>query len=156
VKFGLELRGVDEAEARRRVTAAIHLIGLKGFENYYPHEISMGMRARVAIARALVIDPDVVFMDEPFSSLDAQTRSLMQLELLRLHATAGKTTVFVTHNVEEAVLLADRLIILTRRPARVKEEVLVELKRPRNRFSRKFIQLRRRVEQLVREEVSPL
>lgn len=153
VKLGLEIRERGGRDVDRRVRDAIRLVGLEGFEDYYPHKISVGMMARVAIARALVIDPDVVLMDEPFANLDAQTRSAMQLELLRLHAVAGKTTVFVTHNVEEAVLLADRLVVLTNRPARVKRVIDVDLRRPRDRFGEGFIKLREKVEHLVKEEV---
>ena len=153
VKLGLEFIGMKGNEVAEKVKDAIRLVGLEGFEDYYPHKISIGMMARVAIARALVIDPDVVFMDEPFANLDAQTRSVMQLELLRLHAVAGKTTVFVTHNVEEAVLLADRLVVLTNRPARVKRTIKVKIRRPRNRFGEDFVKLREEVEQLVKEEV---
>ncbi len=154
VKLGLEIKGVKGKEADRRVREAIRLVGLEGFEKYYPHQVSIGMMARAAIARALVIEPDVVLMDEPFANLDAQTRSLMQQELLRLHAVAGKTTVFVTHSVEEAILLADTLIILTNRPARVKKIMEVKLPRPRSKFNRAFIKLRKEVESLVAEEVT--
>jgi len=152
IKLGLEIRGMDEVEIFERVKKAIDLIGLKGSEKYCPHEISIGMRARVAFARALVIDPDVMLMDEPLASLDSQTRSVMQSELLKLHGIAGKTTIYVTHNIEEAILLADRIIILTNRPARVKEEIKVQLQKPRNRFEEDFIMLRKEVERLIQEE----
>ncbi|MHA1834967.1 MAG: ABC transporter ATP-binding protein [Candidatus Baldrarchaeia archaeon] len=152
IKLGLELRGVKEAEIFRRVMEVINLVGLAGFENYFPHQLSLGMKARVAIARALVIDPDVMLMDEPLANLDWHSRSIMQSELLRLHEKAGKTTVYVTHNVEEALLLADRIVVLTSRPARVKTEIEVHFKKPRNRFEGDFVLLRKRIENLVKEE----
>ena len=131
VEFGLEELGVDAARRAREARRLIELTGLDGFESKYPHELSGGMRQRVGIARALAVDPAVLLMDEPFSALDAQTRQLMQEELLGIWERTRKTIVYVTHNIQEAVYMADRVIVLSRRPGRVLEEVRVPLARPR-------------------------
>ena len=112
--------------------AALELVGLDGFENAFPYQLSGGMRSRVALARSLVLEPCILLMDEPFSRLDAQTRALMHTELLRIHKLKKMTIVFVTHDVEEAVVLADRVVVMTPRPGRVREQVDVELARPRD------------------------
>ncbi|HEV8641995.1 MAG TPA: ABC transporter ATP-binding protein [Methylomirabilota bacterium] len=131
VEFGLEELGVPAAERARRAQQYIELAGLGGFAGKYPHQLSGGMRQRVGIARALAVDPAVLLMDEPFSALDAQTRQLMQEELLAIWERTRKTIIYVTHNIQEAVYMADRVIVLSRRPGRVLAEVPVELKRPR-------------------------
>jgi NitT/TauT family transport system ATP-binding protein len=132
VGFGLKARGVADAHSRERVSSLIELVGLKGFERHFPHELSGGMRQRVNLARALAIDPEVLLMDEPFAALDAQTRELMQRELLRIWSADRKTVVFVTHQIDEAVYLADRVVVMTARPGRVNEIVNIDLARPRN------------------------
>jgi NitT/TauT family transport system ATP-binding protein len=134
VKLGLEIRGVPPAEQERRVQAILDLVGLRGFEAYYPHQLSGGMSQRVAIARAFVIDPDLLLMDEPFASLDSHTRAEMQGELLRIWQQLRKTVVFVTHNVDEAVFLADRIVVLAGRPSSVRADIAIELPRPRRAF----------------------
>jgi NitT/TauT family transport system ATP-binding protein len=131
VEFGLEELGVPAGERRDRARAFIERTGLRGFEAKYPHQLSGGMRQRVGIARALAVDPAVLLMDEPFSALDAQTRQLMQEELLGLWERTRKTIVYVTHNIQEAVYMADRVVVLSRRPGRVIADVPVALGRPR-------------------------
>jgi NitT/TauT family transport system ATP-binding protein len=122
--------GVGEA-AKKRTLDLLKLVGLGGFENYYPRQLSGGMRQRVNLARALAIDPDVLLMDEPFAALDAQTREIMQTELLRIWEQGRKTVLFVTHQIDEAVFLADRVLVFARRPGRLQESVKIDLPRPR-------------------------
>jgi NitT/TauT family transport system ATP-binding protein len=122
--------GVGEA-AKKRTLDLLKLVGLGGFENYYPRQLSGGMRQRVNLARALAIDPDVLLMDEPFAALDAQTREIMQTELLRIWEQGRKTVLFVTHQIDESVFLADRVLVFARRPGRLQESVKIDLPRPR-------------------------
>jgi NitT/TauT family transport system ATP-binding protein len=131
VVFGLEVNGELNAQTRMRAKEFLKLVGLSGFEKYYPTQISGGMRQRVNLARALAINPEVLIMDEPFSALDAQTREVMQLELLRIWQQGRKTVLFITHQIDEAVFLSDRIVVLGRRPGYVKEVIQVELPRPR-------------------------
>jgi len=131
VELGLEEAGRPAAERHAIARRFIDLTGLGGFERKYPHQLSGGMRQRVGIARALAVDPAVLLMDEPFSALDAQTRQLMQEELLAIWERTRKTILYVTHNIHEAVWMADRVVVLSRRPGRVLDIVPVELKRPR-------------------------
>ncbi|NJD27410.1 MAG: ABC transporter ATP-binding protein [Chloroflexi bacterium] len=131
VAFGLELHGVGSQERDGRARRLLAAMGLGGFENYYPRQLSGGMQQRVGLARALAIDPEILFMDEPFGSLDAQTKLLMQDELETIVQRHKRTVVFVTHDMEEAVFLADRILIMSQRPAKIIEEVRVDLPRPR-------------------------
>jgi NitT/TauT family transport system ATP-binding protein len=129
--YGLEIRGVPKAAAEERARAYLQLVGLGAYEQYYPHQLSGGMRQRVNLARALTVDPDILLMDEPFAALDAQTRELMQLELARIWQETGKTIVFVTHQIDEAVFLADRVVTMSARPGTVRAITPIALDRPR-------------------------
>ena len=131
VAYGLELAGLPREKISERVAAYIEMVGLKGYEAHYPHQLSGGMQQRVGLARALAVEPDVLLMDEPFGSLDAQTREILQDELLRIYALMPRTMVFITHSIEEAIALGDRIVVLTARPARVRETVIVDIPRPR-------------------------
>ena len=129
IGFGLEETTLSAKERQERVQRHIELVGLSGFENSYPHQLSGGMRQRAGIARTLAIQPDLLLMDEPFSALDAQTRTLMQEELLRIWETHRLSTLYVTHNIQEAVYLADRIVVLSRRPGQVTSILTIELPR---------------------------
>ena len=133
VIFGVEAQGsMTKAEAIARARNQIELVGLKGFEDAYPLELSGGMQQRVNLARALLTDPEMLLLDEPFAALDAQTREMMQLELLKIWSQTRKTALFITHDIKEAIYLADRVIVFTRRPGRVKNVIDIKLSRPRD------------------------
>jgi NitT/TauT family transport system ATP-binding protein len=134
VEFPLRIRGVAAAERRRRAIALIERVGLAGFEDHYPYELSGGMRQRANIVRTLIYDPEVILMDEPFGPLDAQTRLILQARLLELWGAARKTIVFITHDLAEAVALADRVVVMTARPGRIKSICPVSIGRPRDLF----------------------
>jgi NitT/TauT family transport system ATP-binding protein/sulfonate transport system ATP-binding protein len=142
VSYGLKARGFDKKTYTEKSDYYIDLVGLKGFEDAYINKLSGGMKQRVGIARAYCNDPEVLFMDEPFSALDAQTRYLMQEEIMRIWAAEKKTIIFITNNIEEAVYLADRIILLTNCPARIKQEYRIDLPRPRDYTSPEFLSLR--------------
>jgi NitT/TauT family transport system ATP-binding protein len=139
VATGLTIRKVPAAERRKRAEELLELMGLSGFEQAFPFELSGGMRKRVALATTLAFDPSILLMDEPFGALDAQTRVLLQDELLRLWEANRKTVLFVTHDLAEAISLADRIIVMTARPARVKSHYPVELPRPRSAADARFL-----------------
>jgi len=149
VAYGPRERGVPPAEARAQVDLILEKVGLVGAENRYPHELSGGMRQRAALARVLVNDPKILLMDEPFAAVDAQTRTTLQRELARLWEETGKTVFFVTHSVEEAVLLGDRVMAMTPRPGRLKADVAVDLARPRDPTSPAFNDYRRAIEGIL-------
>jgi NitT/TauT family transport system ATP-binding protein len=132
VRFGLYTRGVPAAEADPRVEAALKLVGLTKFRRHYPHQLSGGMRQRTAIARAFVTDPAMLLMDEPFAALDAQNRAILQAELVRLWEQTGKTVIYITHSIEEALLLGDRTVVMTAQPGRIKQIVDVPFPHPRD------------------------
>lgn len=155
IEFGLNLSGKDRAYCQAVANQFIEKIGLKGFENAYPKSLSGGMKQRVAIARALANDPSVLLLDEPFGALDTQTRSLMQELLLQIWEEFHKTIVFVTHDVEEAVFLSDRIFVMTARPGKIKAVIEVPIARPRGyqvKSSAEFVQLKNKVAGLIREE----
>jgi NitT/TauT family transport system ATP-binding protein len=132
VGFGLLTRGVPAAQAAPRIEAALKLVGLSKFRNHYPHQLSGGMRQRGAIARAFVTDPAMLLMDEPFAALDAQNRAILQAELVRIWEETGKTVVYVTHSIEEALLLGDRTVVMTAQPGRIKQIIDVPFPHPRD------------------------
>jgi NitT/TauT family transport system ATP-binding protein len=155
IAFGLTERGVPASERRDIVAAYIEKVGLKGFERHYPKQLSGGMQQRTAIARALANDPEILLLDEPFGALDNQTRSLMQELLLGIWERERKTVLFVTHDIEEAIFLASRTIVMTARPGRIKAEVPVDLPRPRHyrmKTSPEFSRLKARLTEEIRVE----
>ena len=155
IAFGLRMQGKMKDEIASAVQDYLHLVGLYDFRRSYPDELSGGMQQRVAIARALAGNPRVLFMDEPFGSLDAQTREVMQESLLDIWHKFPKTIVFVTHDVEEAILLADRILVLTKSPGKIKAEVPVNLERPRSDDTitdKRFMETKHLVHSLIKEE----
>jgi len=156
VEFGLQMRGVSAAERRRIADRFIDMVHLKGFEKHYPSELSGGMQQRVSLARVLAADPDVLLMDEPFAALDAMTRQVMQEELLNIQEASRKTVVFITHSIDEALILSDRIVVMSARPGRVKEILPNTLPRPRHvdiQLSPQYAALKARVWDLVQAEV---
>jgi NitT/TauT family transport system ATP-binding protein len=153
VSFGLEMKGIPKKDAHNIANEFISMVGLEGFEDVYPNTLSGGMKQRVGIARALVYEPNVLLMDEPFGSLDAQTRKFMQVELERIWESMKKTVVFVTHSVIEAVYLADRVFVMTSRPGTIKGEVSIDLPRPRSYTDEDFLRVREEILDLLQEEV---
>jgi NitT/TauT family transport system ATP-binding protein len=149
VEFGLEARGIEKEIRKKTANEYINLVGLAGFELAYPSELSGGMQQRVGLARVLANESKVLLMDEPFGSLDAQTREVMQFELLRIWDTAKKTIVFVTHDIEEALFLSDRIAVMSPRPGRIKELLTCDMKRPRERDSDDFLKALRNIKQLL-------
>jgi NitT/TauT family transport system ATP-binding protein len=155
VGYGLEMQGLSPKEAKARAKQFIDLVALSGFEESFPLELSGGMQQRANLARALAVDPQVLLLDEPFAALDAQTRETMQLELLRVWNQTRKTALFITHDIVEAVYLADRVVVFSARPGRVKEIVTVDLPRPRDlRVKRdpRFLEVETRIWESIREE----
>ncbi len=157
IELGLELKGVP-AERRHSVSMRfVDMVGLAGFEGHFPHELSGGMKQRVGLARALATDPDVLLMDEPFAALDAQTRDIMQVELLRIWQEARKTVLFVTHQIDEAIYLSDRVMVMTRRPGHAKRIFAIDLPRPRDyemRVTREFNDLKLEIWHALKDEIT--
>lgn len=155
IAFGLKLKGTTRKQCKEAAQHYLELIGLSGFEKHYPIQLSGGMKQRVAIARALANDPEILLMDEPFGALDAQTRSIMQEILLKVWEESKKTILFITHDVEESIFLADSVYVMTARPGRLKENIPVNLPRPRDyniKSSSEFLSLKTRLLDLIREE----
>ena len=157
VAFGLEVQSIPLGQRASRVEAMIQLVKLSGFEGHYPHEISGGMQQRVGIARALALNPEILLMDEPFGALDAITREMLQRDIAEILAKDAKTTLFITHNMDEAIFFSDRILVFGLRPGRILEEVVVPIPRPRQadivRASREFATLREHLWQLLSQEV---
>ncbi|WP_429499639.1 ABC transporter ATP-binding protein [Robbsia andropogonis] len=157
VAFGLEIAGVGKAERRERAAEYLRLVGLAGYEEAWPHELSGGQQQRVGIARAFCIQPTLLLMDEPFGALDVQTRDGLQEELMRIWEAEPKTVLFVTHGIEEALYLADRILVYSQRPARVLREIIVPFARPRRgdvKLDPSFLALRKEIADLLREDAS--
>jgi NitT/TauT family transport system ATP-binding protein len=156
VMYGLELQGkLGRAERQERAHALVDLVGLKGFAEHYPHELSGGMRQRVNIARALVMEPQLLLLDEPFAALDAQTREFMQVELLKILARARTTALFITHQINEAVFLSNRVVVMSARPARIKEIIDIDLPPVRTlamKHEPSFLAVESRIWRLIEEE----
>lgn len=156
VEFGPEVRGMGKAERQRISDKYIDLVGLSNFKNRYPHELSGGMKQRVAIARALANEPRVLLMDEPFGALDALTREILQLELLRIWQKAKCTVVFVTHSINEAVYLSDRVVVMSKRPGRIKGSMAIDIPRPRERYilsTPEFVGYEQAIRHMMWEEI---
>jgi NitT/TauT family transport system ATP-binding protein len=158
VRFGLDTRGVSRSEADPRVEQALKLVGLSKFRKHYPHQLSGGMRQRSAIARAFVTDPGMLLMDEPFAALDAQNRVILQAELVRLWEQTGKTVIYITHSIEEALLMGDRTVIMTAQPGRIKQIIDVPFQHPRDLLqlsaSAEFGKLKLDIWRVLEEEVN--
>jgi NitT/TauT family transport system ATP-binding protein/sulfonate transport system ATP-binding protein len=158
VEFGLEMRGVRKAERRAISQKYIDRVGLTGYERHYPHQISGGMQQRTALARAFSKDPKVLLMDEPFAAVDMQTREMLQDELLKIWTSMQTTVLFVTHSIEEAIYLGDRVLVMGARPGRIKADIATELPRPRAeaaKSSPRFDELRRLVRDKLRHDEAP-
>jgi len=156
VEFGLKMQGVGRTARRRTAQSFIDLVKLTGFEDRYPAELSGGMQQRVTLARILAANPEVLLMDEPFAALDAMTRQIMQEELLRIHASNGKTTVFITHSIDEALILADRIVVMSARPGRIKAIITNTLPTPRHvsvQLSPEYTALKAQIWQIVEMEL---
>jgi len=158
VAYGIELAGLPRQTVDERTKRYVELVGLGGFEDHYPYQLSGGMQQRAGLARALAMEPDILLMDEPFGSLDALTREVLQDELLRIYQREPRTMVFITHSIEEAIALADRIVVLSARPARVREIIAVDIPRPRTIESviahPRFVELRDRCWRLLRERAA--
>lgn len=157
IAYGLELRGCPKQQMTATVGRYLRLMGLKGFEKSYPHQLSGGMQQRAGLARALAINPSLLLMDEPFGSLDAQTREMMQEELLRILETEKKTMIFVTHSIDEAILLGDRIVMMSRHPGRIREVIPVNIPRPRKiisvRSNPRYIELRSSLWEMLKQDL---
>ena len=157
IAYGLELRGYAKTDIVAAIERYIELMGLKGFEKSYPHQLSGGMQQRAGLARALAINPSLLLMDEPFGALDAQTREMLQEELLRILESEKKTMIFVTHSIDEAILLGDRIVMMSRRPGRIREIFPVDIPRPRKIISARshprYLELRNSIWEMLKQDL---
>jgi len=153
VEYGLEMQGVPKQERRRQARDYLEMVGLAGYEQMYPKQLSGGMRQRVGIARALAVEPEVVLMDEAFSAIDEVTAEVLRDEVTEIHKQTGKTFVLVTHNLSEAIELADKVVVLSSRPAKVKKIMPISLDRPRDRTHTLFVHMHRDILHLLKEEL---
>jgi NitT/TauT family transport system ATP-binding protein len=154
IEFGLEVQNIDKATRWDKTKHWLSVMNLEEFADVYPHQLSGGMQQRIAIARLLINDPEILLMDEPFAALDAQTRTLLGEELVRVWQATRRTVLFVTHSVDEAIYLADRLLVMTKRPGRFKADLPITLARPRDPAADEFNAIRREVTRLIRSEVA--
>ena len=150
LRFGLEIKKLPKEEIDARVENIINLLGLQEFRNRYPHQLSVSTAQRIIIGRAFVMEPDLLLMDEPYGQMDIKLRFYLEDEVIRLWKETGTTVVFITHNIEEAVYLAERVLILTNKPAKIREEVLVDLPRPRDVTDPKFIEIRNHITEQIK------
>ena len=150
IKFGLNIKGVPTEEANKKADEVIRMVGLDKFRNYYPKQLSASMLQRVVIARAFATQPELLLMDEPYGQLDLELRFRLEDELIRLWERTKTTVIFITHNIEEAVYLGQRILVLTNKPTKIKEEIILDLPRPRNISDPKFIEVRNRVTELIK------
>lgn len=150
VAYGMEVKGVAEKEKKERLEYILNLVGLKDTANLYPNQVSASMMQRIAVARAFAVNPDLLLMDEPYGQLDVKLRFYLEDELVKLWQTLKSTVLFITHNIEEAVYVAERILVLTPKPTKVRAEVVVDLPRPRNFLDPKFIEIRRQVTDLIK------
>lgn len=150
IAYCLEIRGVSKIEVKKSVAEVIEIVGLKGFEKFYPGELSASMLQRVVIARAFATNPEILLMDEPYGQLDLELRFKLEDELINLWKKTGTTILFITHNIEEAVYMSEKILILTNKPAKIKEEFINPLPRPRNVADPRFIEIRNRVTELIK------
>jgi NitT/TauT family transport system ATP-binding protein len=157
VAYGLVCQGLPKKEAQERAMPLIRLVGLDGFEQKYPYQLSGGMQQRANLARALTVDPELLIMDEPFAALDAQTRELMQAELLRIWSASRKTVLFITHQIDEAIFLSDRVIVMSARPGRIISDIAIELPRPRSlelKRTAQFVAYEEQIWQLIAKQLT--
>ena len=150
VMYGMEVKGVPEKEKQERLEYILNLVGLKDTADLYPNQVSASMMQRIAVARAFAVNPDLLLMDEPYGQLDVKLRFYLEDELVKLWQALGSTVLFITHNIEEAVYVAERILVLTPKPTKVRAEVIVDLPRPRNFLDPKFVEIRRQVTELIR------
>ena len=150
VVYGMEVKGVPEQERKARLDTILNLVGLKDTADLYPNQVSASMMQRIAVARAFAVNPDLLLMDEPYGQLDVKLRFYLEDELVKLWQTLNSTVLFITHNIEEAVYVADRILVLTPKPTTVRAEVIVDLPRPRDFLDPKFVEIRRQVTELIR------